>query len=122
VCRAQENISNFLKACRGVGMKEFEMFNTNDLFDEKDIPQVPAPDVLCRACLRSVHARVRVRVREHSSAVAIAQRLCVLSRQVTMMIHALGRTIQTTVPEFDGPKLGVRVVDKNVRDALALHC
>lgn len=38
----QENISNFLKACRGLGMFEFEMFSTQDLFDEKDINQVRA--------------------------------------------------------------------------------
>ena len=38
-----ENISNSLKAFRALGLKEFEMFSTNDLFEEKNINQV----VLC---------------------------------------------------------------------------
>ena len=37
---AQENISAFLRAARGVGVREFELFNTDDLFVNKDIAQV----------------------------------------------------------------------------------
>jgi len=38
--KKMENIANYLKAVRGLGMKEFEMFGTPDLFDEKNVPQV----------------------------------------------------------------------------------
>lgn len=38
--KKMENISFFLKAIRSFGMKEFEMFGTNDLFDEKNLKQV----------------------------------------------------------------------------------
>jgi hypothetical protein len=31
------------------------------------------------------------------------------------MLHALGRTVQTVLPEYTGPKLGVKVVERNVR-------
>ena len=71
--RSQENISNYLKAIRTVGMNEFEMFGTADLYESKDL-------------------------------LAVARSL-----------HALGRTIQTTLPDYAGPKLGIKVVQKNVR-------
>ena len=38
--KKMENIANFLKATRVLGMKEFEMFSTPDLYDEKNIGQV----------------------------------------------------------------------------------
>ena len=47
----QENISNFLKACRALGMLEFEMFSTADLFEEKDITQVRKRTVQLACCL-----------------------------------------------------------------------
>ena len=31
------------------------------------------------------------------------------------MIHALGRTVQSRVPDFTGPKLGIKVTEKQVR-------
>jgi len=40
--KKMENIANFLKAIRALGMKEFEMFSTPDLFEEKNLPQVRA--------------------------------------------------------------------------------
>jgi hypothetical protein len=71
--KQMETVSSFLKAIRKLGMNEFEMFGTADLYEAKDIATV------CRT------------------------------------IHALGRTIQTTVPEFAGPHLGHRVLEKNER-------
>lgn len=38
--KKMENIANFLKAARALGMKEFEMFGTPDLYDEKNVAQV----------------------------------------------------------------------------------
>ena len=35
-----ENITNAIKAFRALGMKEFEMFSTLDLYEEKNIQQV----------------------------------------------------------------------------------
>lgn len=35
--------------------------------------------------------------------------------QVTTMLHALGRTVQTVLPDYTGPKLGVKVVERNER-------
>ena len=64
--KQMENISAYLRACRTLGVLEYELFETVDLFEEKDIGLV----VRC--------------------------------------IHALGRTVQTTVPEFRGPHLGVK--------------
>lgn len=37
-----ENIANYLKAVRALGMKEFEMFGTGDLYDEKNTDMVRA--------------------------------------------------------------------------------
>ena len=71
--KKMENIANFLKGMRALGMKEFEMFGTGDLYDEKNVPQV-------------VNA-----------------------------IHALGRLLQTTMPDSGLPTLGVKVVEKNER-------
>mmetsp|Transcript_24662 Transcript_24662/g.36332 ORF Transcript_24662/g.36332 Transcript_24662/m.36332 type:complete len:425 (-) Transcript_24662:182-1456(-) len=59
--KEMENISNFLKACREVGMVEHELFETVDLYEAKDIGRV----ISC--------------------------------------LHALSRTIKTTVPEYSGP-------------------
>ena len=38
--KKMENIANYLKGVRALGMKEFEMFGTPDLYDEKNIAQV----------------------------------------------------------------------------------
>lgn len=70
----QENIANFLKGARAFGMKEFEMFGTPDLYDEKNI------------------------------------------MQVVSSIHALGRTVQKNLPDWGRPNLGIKVVEKNVRE------
>lgn len=67
-----ENIANFLKAIRALGMKEFEMFGTPDLYDEKNVAQV------------------------------------------ARSIHALGRLLQDIMPDAPFPKLGIKVVAKNV--------
>jgi len=48
--KKMENIANFLKAIRALGMKEFEMFGTPDLYDEKNVAQVS----------RSIHALGRL--------------------------------------------------------------
>jgi hypothetical protein len=64
--KQMENISNFLRGCRSLGVLEYELFETVDLYEEKDIGLV----VRC--------------------------------------IHSLGRTVQTTVPSFRGPHLGVK--------------
>lgn len=36
-CTQMENISNFLKACRAVGVAEHSLFETVDLYEGKDI-------------------------------------------------------------------------------------
>ncbi len=70
--KKMENIANFLKAIRALGMKEFEMFGTPDLYDEKNVAQV------------------------------------------ARSIHALGRLLQDIMPDAPFPKLGIKVVAKNV--------
>ena len=65
--KQMENISNFLKACRTLGVAEHDLFETVDLFEGKDLGVV----VTC--------------------------------------IHALGRTVQTTCPDFRGPHLGAKM-------------
>lgn len=40
--KKMENIANYLKAVRALGVKEFEMFGTPDLFEEKNVTGVRA--------------------------------------------------------------------------------
>ena len=68
VC-AQENISACLQAARALGVPEFDVFSTPDLYEAKGL------------------------------------------MQVVRFIHALGRTIQVSVPEFTGPKFGVKLAE-----------
>lgn len=68
-CTQMENISNFLKACRAVGVAEHSLFETVDLYESKDLGLV-------------VRCLVRVAVNEdrltNSSVVeACMQRCCV---------------------------------------------
>jgi len=63
--KERENISKFIQACRELGVKEYGLFSTDDLYEEVNILSV----VKC--------------------------------------IHNLGGAIQGSVPEFDGPTLGV---------------
>ncbi|CAE7817363.1 unnamed protein product, partial [Symbiodinium microadriaticum] len=35
--KQMENISNFLRACRAIGVREYELFETVDLYEEKDL-------------------------------------------------------------------------------------
>jgi hypothetical protein len=73
--KKQENVSLALKAMRAFGMKEFELFSTLDLCDEKNL------------------------------------------KVVTQSIHALGRLMQSPpFAELGLPKLGKRVVEKQVRE------
>lgn len=74
--KKMENIANSLKAQRALGMKEFEMYGTPDLYDEKNM------------------------------------------RQVVSSMHALGRLMQTPkYADLNLPRLGIKVVEKNVRSA-----
>ncbi|KAL4114016.1 hypothetical protein PRIC2_014935 [Phytophthora ramorum] len=71
--KQMENVTSFVRACRSIGVAEFDLFETVDLYNQKNIGQV-------------VHC-----------------------------IHALGRTIQKTMPEYDGPRLGVKESTVNLR-------
>ena len=71
--KKMENIANYLKAVRAIGMKEFEMFGTPDLYEEKNM------------------------------------------NMVINSFHALGRTLQTIMPDAPFPKLGIKIVEKNER-------
>ncbi|TDH72903.1 hypothetical protein CCR75_007109 [Bremia lactucae] len=71
--KQMENISAFVRACRTIGVAEFELFETVDLYNQTNLGQV----VQC--------------------------------------IHALGRTIQKTMPNYDGPLLGVKESSINPR-------
>jgi hypothetical protein len=70
--KKMENIANFLKAIRSLGMRENEMFSTPDLYEEKNV------------------------------------------RQVVDSMHALGRLLQDIMPDAPWPKLGIKIVAKNV--------
>ncbi|TMW65935.1 hypothetical protein Poli38472_003700 [Pythium oligandrum] len=71
--KQMENITAFIKACRTIGVMEFDLFETVDLFELKNVDLV----VKC--------------------------------------LHALGRTIQKTMPEYTGPMLGVKEATENKR-------
>ncbi len=63
--KQMENISIFLRACRKLGVPEYSLFETVDLFEEKDLSIV----IRC--------------------------------------IHSLGGAVQTSCPDYNGPRLGV---------------
>ena len=69
-----DNVGLFLRAIRNWGMKEFEMFSSNDLSEGKNI------------------------------------------KSVVNCVHALGRLLQSgEFAQLDLPKLGAKVLEKNVR-------
>lgn len=72
--KERENISHFLKACRMLGVQEYALFSTDDLYEKNDLQSV----VRC--------------------------------------IHALGGALRRSVPEFQGPQLGVADTSKAKRD------
>ncbi|CAI5709657.1 unnamed protein product [Hyaloperonospora brassicae] len=71
--KQMENVSNFVRACRSIGVAEFDLFETVDLYNQTNLAQV------------------------------------------AQCIHALGRTIQKTMPAYDGPRLGVKESTVNLR-------
>uniref|UniRef100_M4BX42 Calponin-homology (CH) domain-containing protein n=1 Tax=Hyaloperonospora arabidopsidis (strain Emoy2) TaxID=559515 RepID=M4BX42_HYAAE len=71
--KQMENVSNFVRACRTIGVAEFDLFETVDLYNQTNLAQV------------------------------------------AQCIHALGRTIQKTMPAYDGPRLGVKESTVNLR-------
>jgi hypothetical protein len=72
--KQMENVSSFVRACRSIGVAEFDLFETVDLYNQKNLGQV------------------------------------------AQCIHALGRTIQKTMPDYDGPRLGVKESTVNLRE------
>ena len=81
----QENISNFLKACRSLGMVEHDCFETIDLFEQKDMGVV----------------RFRGEFMRDDNDLNDTFHLYM---QVVICIHALGR-MALTVQSFRGPHL-----------------
>merc|ERR1719215_2531591 len=73
--RERENISQFLRACRQLGVQEYALFSTDDLYDKKNMMSV----IRC--------------------------------------VHALGGAVQRSVPEFQGPRLGVADTSHAKRDS-----
>lgn len=71
--KQMENITSFLRCCRNLGVSGHDLFETVDLYEEKDLGLV----VLC--------------------------------------LFALGRTVQVTIPEFNGPTLGPKLAEANKR-------
>lgn len=55
--KQMENISNFLKACRAVGVAEYSLFETVDLFEGKDLGLVVRCLVSFFLCLLFVQVR-----------------------------------------------------------------
>jgi len=75
--KQMENVSNYLKVSRSLGVKQHDCFETVDLFEQKDI------------------------------------------LLVALQIHALGAAIQVSCPGFQGPAIGVKIAQKNVRNFTA---
>lgn len=71
--KCMDNISKFIQFLRRLGVREEELFCTDDLFERKNEPQVVSS------------------------------------------LHALGRALQTTMPDAPLPKLGVRLAERNER-------
>jgi len=72
--KERENINQFLKTCRALGVQEYALFCTDDLYEEKNL------------------------------------------FSVARCIHALGGALQRSVPEFQGPHLGVADTSNAKRD------
>jgi len=75
--KQMENVSNYLKVSRSLGVKQHDCFETVDLFEQKDL------------------------------------------LLVALQIHALGAAIQVSCPGFQGPAIGVKIAQKNVRQFTA---
>ena len=75
--KQMENVSNYLKVSRALGVKQHDCFETVDLFEQKDL------------------------------------------LLVALQIHALGAAIQVSCPGFQGPAIGVKIAQKNVRQFTA---
>jgi len=67
--KQMENITFFMDGARGIGVPEFAMFGTPDLYEEKNMDSV------------------------------------------TKCLFTLGGVVQTKVPEFSGPKLGIQMAE-----------
>merc|ERR1711920_660821 len=50
--KERENISNFLKACRNLGVQEYALFSTDDLFEQKNMWSVIRCIHALGGCLR----------------------------------------------------------------------
>merc|ERR1712217_783208 len=50
--KERENISNFLKACRDLGVQEYAVFSTDDLYEEKNMWSVIRCIHALGGCLR----------------------------------------------------------------------
>jgi len=72
--KERENISSFLKACRSLGVQEYALFSTDDLYEGNSM------------------------------------------QSVAKCIHALGGALRRSVPDFQGPHLGIADTSKAKRD------
>lgn len=99
--KKMENITNAIKAIRALGMKEFEMFSTLDLYEEKNLQAVRV-----RVCAQPIAARAT---------------FATPTPQVVRCIHALGRLMQSAAyVSLDLPRLGVKVGSAGIADASCL--
>ncbi|CAN0428143.1 unnamed protein product, partial [Laminaria digitata] len=112
--KQMENISNFLKACRAVGVTEYSLFETVDLFEGKDLGLV----VRCLVSLASAFSECRVSKSAQVCVRSTYNTLCATASFVLVVVprHALGQTVQKSCPEYDGPRLGIKQTDANKRE------
>eukprot|EP00434_Breviolum_minutum_P007345 symbB.v1.2.006485.t1/scaffold361.1/size299464/8 len=86
--KQMENITKFLNAARDLGLPESSMFDTSDLYEEKNLDSV-----------KSLEKGLIANYLPASIAV-----------EVITCIYALGGAVQTVCPEFTGPKLGIPLI------------
>ena len=83
-----ENVQAFLAGAKAYGLPDEEVFQTPDLFEARNIPQV------CEGVEETNH-------------------LCVV--QVVLCLYSLGRITQKH-PEYQGPTIGPKMAAKNERN------
>ncbi|CAN0113384.1 unnamed protein product [Scytosiphon promiscuus] len=113
-----ENVSNFLKSCRAVGVAEHSLFETVDLYEGKDIGLVVRCLVIkVHQWLTNHNSRNGGRRRQSLLSLSLLFRFRLVSLPLPPSLqHALGQTVQKSCPEYDGPRLGVRQTDANKRE------
>ncbi|CBJ26051.1 conserved unknown protein [Ectocarpus siliculosus] len=112
--KQMENISNFIRGCRAIGVPEYSLFETVDLYEGKDVGLVVK--CLMENVSNFLKACRAVGVAEHSLFETVDLYEGKDLGLVVRCLHALGQTVQNSCPEYNGPRLGIKQTEANKRE------